>query len=142
MPEVDPNEAKKLLRATKHCRHYDYDREKGPLCAKGVNLELSPVACCMPLPSEETSCLLREEYTEAERKAWRDYMMARGQDSLMVLAEVPGRFSKREDHLFWGKSGNFDCPACKRGKVHWRRDRSNGHIALACTTEGCVQLIQ
>jgi hypothetical protein len=52
-------------------------------------------------------------------------------DAMIIAASIPEE----------GDGGEFLCPSCKMGTVHWARARSNGHIRFEC--DGCkVKLIQ
>lgn len=41
-----------------------------------------------------------------------------------------------------GGRGNFLCPICKRGQLHYSVAGVNGHIWGRCTTDGCVSWMQ
>ena len=61
------------VRATHHCRHYSYRHadlisECGPQCARGLDLSM-PGASLGCMPDQARTCTVREEYTEAERRA-------------------------------------------------------------------------
>lgn len=124
----------KPLRATKHCRHYSYDRGKsftdgkGPQCALGIDIS-APGAGRQCWPDPELDCHRREDYTEAERAAWRawtDHRLSMVGDALAVFGGP----------VACGAETRKPCPHCD-GEVVLQR-MSNGHAWLACTTEGCI----
>jgi hypothetical protein len=41
-----------------------------------------------------------------------------------------------------GGSGEFPCPACGTGTVHYSVASVNGHIHAGCTTEGCIRFME
>lgn len=120
------------LRATNHCRHYSYERgetfsDGGPRCAVGCDLSAAGAAsACMP--NAASDCSKREEYTDAERAAWKahtDRRMAMIGEALTVFGPVECGTERREP-----------CPHCA-GTLVLQRMRS-GHAWLTCTTKGCV----
>lgn len=118
------------LRATKHCRHYSYFRggtlrDSGPRCAAGCDVS-GPVNACMPSPTEV--CAKREDYTEAERAAWKAYVDRR----LSMLGEAVGVF----DPVECGSETRKPCPHCDGTLVLQRM--SNGHAWITCTTSECI----
>lgn len=132
--------------ATKHCRHYSYERGPtgmlfgeegcGPTCAVGVDLMSEPGAArrCMPSDCSDPFpvCSQREEYTDAERaayEAWRDESIAQ---SLRIVASIP-----RD-----GDYGELPCPRCGSGTITWGRASSNGHLHAGCSTPDCFGVIQ
>ena len=131
------------LRATGHCRHYSYMRDRldrGPTCALGLDLT-GPGASrkCWPVDTSTGAgcgCDRREEYTEAERAAWGDYVAARTARMVLILPAIPGKDEGR------GKAGTIPCPACDGGVVRWSRAASNGHLWAACSTPNCFSIIQ
>lgn len=62
--------------------------------------------------------------------------------SIVIIEQIPGNSSDRKNKPSWGQSGEFDCPACRVGKVRWARARVNGHLHAACSTQGCFGMIQ
>lgn len=41
-----------------------------------------------------------------------------------------------------GGLGNFPCPICQRGQLHYSVASVNGHLWGRCTTDGCVAWMQ
>lgn len=142
----------KPVHASRHCRHYSYERDRrgvlmggdggGPLCGLGVDLRSEPGASipCMPptLPGEKPSfrlcepCALREDYMDAERAAWAEWRDESVRRSLRIMALIPpGR----------SVSGSLACPQCDGGTVRWSR-ASNGHLHAACSTPDCFAVMQ
>jgi hypothetical protein len=142
----------KPARASRHCRHYSYERDRrgillggrggGPLCARGVDLRSEPGGSvpCMPpaLPGEKPSfrpcepCALREEYSEAERAAWQAWRDESTHRMLVIYAAIPAE----------GLDGSLPCPGCDAGTVRWSRALSNQHLQAACSTPNCFSVIQ
>ena len=133
------------LRATHHCRHYSYERDRrgilfggeggGPTCARGVDLKTEPGAAfkCMPADGRELPpCVLRQDFTEVERAAWAAERDAMTRRMLLIGAAIPSE----------GCDGELPCPACGSGIVHWSRAPYNGHLAAACSTPHCFSVIQ
>lgn len=143
------------LKATKHCRHYDYvrstEREKdGPHCACGIDLREKPGATqvCMPPnvvfnnkePTPEP-CSWREEFTDAEREQWEAWCVESLARAALIMEQIPGS-ADRKDRASWGTQGSLPCPACKTGTVKWVRARSNGHLHAGCSTPFCFGVVQ
>jgi hypothetical protein len=127
--------------AGEHCRHYEYDRSKGPTCARGVDLSNPGSANrCMPSPKVALACQLREEHTPEERAAWQAWRAERQERMFKIIALIPGSSMDKKNRPEWGKGGIFDCPACDGGKVRWARSSFNGHMAAGCTTPMCFQV--
>lgn len=121
--------------ASKHCRHYSYDLEKGGAqCAKGVNL-FGSVKACMP-DYVGKPCVLREEHTAEEHAAWNEFVRGSLTRLALVISEIP------DGKAYWGKTGSFACPACKTGTVRWTRAPNNGHIWAHCSTPNCCKFHQ
>lgn len=143
-------EIMKPLRATNHCRHYDYERGVGPRCACAVDLTgPGDAQKCMPAnvtldrsAEQPEPCDWREEYTPEERAAWSDWMEGRKLRMISCMALIPGNSRDRKAKPFWGQSGRFDCPACKTGMVKWTRARINGHVWAACSTPDCFEVME
>jgi hypothetical protein len=120
----------KPLRATHHCRHYSYVRglSGGPSCALGVDLS-GPGASAKCWPEPKASCDKRENFTDAERAAWKAYTVSRltmlGEAVAAIPAPIP-----------CGTTGECPCPHCD-GELRWSR-ASNGHVWLSCTTTDCI----
>lgn len=117
--------------ATKHCRHYSYERGKtwldgGPRCAKGLDLTVpGSTGCCMPEP--RGGCTLRAEYTQAERDAW-EASRNEGMERLgRAVQALPRAIPLRT-------SGDIPCPNCD-GRLHYARWHRGAEIK--CTSEGC-----
>lgn len=125
----------KPLRATNHCRHYSYERGNinagdfgGPRCAAGEDMsQPGSFGRCMPDPNGP--CAKREDYTDAERKAWKAYGDSRMTMMVEAVAAIPAPIP-------CGTTGECPCPHCD-GKLRWSR-ASNGHVWLSCTTPDCV----
>lgn len=145
----------KPLKATRHCRHYDYvrspDKEKdGPQCACGIDLREKPGATqpCMPpnvvfdrnAPQPEP-CVWREEFTDAERDAWERYRVESLARAAVVMEKIPGSADRKHRNT-WGTTGQLDCPACGTGIVRWSRSRVNGHLFAGCSTPNCFAVMQ
>lgn len=121
-------------RATKHCRHYSYERGKnyldgGPRCAVGIDLSAPGASfVCMPDKAEtRCPCPKREEYTEAEREAWQR-SVADGMERLGAAVQaLPKAIPLRT-------GGNIECPNCG-GSL--RYDRWHRGAEIKCSTEGC-----
>lgn len=119
------------MKASKHCRHYSYNLRdlgdgRGPRCGLGKDLT-DPVATrpCMPEPN--AACDGREEYTDAERAAWRaavDARMARLGNAVQALPRA----------IPLNTQGSIACPNCD-GRLHYARWHRGAQIA--CTTEHC-----
>jgi hypothetical protein len=135
------------LHASQHCRHYSYVRgpDYGPRCACGIDLkaEGANVAPCMPMPAVTAPvCAWREEFAAEEHAAWEEWSSARTVRMIVIMEKIPGNSTDRKNRPEWGKSGEFECPACPIGKVMWSRARSNGHVHAYCTTPGCFSVMQ
>ncbi|WP_449255171.1 hypothetical protein [Bosea sp. (in: a-proteobacteria)] len=139
------------LRATHHCRHYSYERDRrgillgcdggGPLCARGVDLRSDPGAtrACMPAELSDGQsrrvvdpCDLREDYTDPERAAWSAWREESTRRMLVICAAIPAE----------GFDGSLPCPGCGAGTVRWSRALSNRHLQVACSTPNCFSVIQ
>jgi hypothetical protein len=115
--------------ATKHCRHYSFERaqrweDSGPRCAMGLTVDLGLRRCC---PDPSITCGDREEYTDAERVAWeaaRDASMGR---LVAAIAAVPDPIPLRT-------GGNVECPSCG-GQL--RYDRWHRGAEIKCETPFC-----
>ena len=124
------------LRATRHCRHYSYERgdllsASGPRCARKVSLEKPGAAlACLPTPAASAYCPLREESTAAERQAWLAHVDARLARLSAAIAALPAPTPLNT-------SGKVPCPNCEGGTLHYARwDRG---AAIGCTTENCAE---
>lgn len=129
------------LHATAHCRHYSYNG--APNCAIGVDLsKAGSCQVCMPTPNPAKRCPKRENYTEAERAAWKDWTRAAMFRAVDALVLIPGDSNLKLDRKYWGKSGSFSCPSCGGGLVRWMRASVNGHIHFRCSTPNCCAMMQ
>lgn len=129
------------LRATRHCRHYDYQVGKGPKCAAGIVMD-GPVLHCLPDAAKPSTCALREEYTDEERAAWGKYRQERMARTLVLVGAVPGDSIDQKKKSHWGESGTFKCPNCEVGTVRWARSSYNGHARAVCETLHCSEFIE
>jgi hypothetical protein len=118
------------IRATNHCRHYSYERglKGGPRCARGVVLEgAGCVLPCLPDPSG-TPCSLREEYTDAEREAWKAESAASMDRLGKAVTALPRAIPLNT-------SGKIECPNCG-GNLHYGRWHRGAEIR--CETPFCA----
>lgn len=126
------------LRATRHCRHYSYDKGAflsgcGARCAKGVDLsEPGSIGRCMPDPTTRKSysgpCPQREDYTGDERAEWTAWIDGR-------MARIPVAVAALGDPMPLRSERTVDCPFCA-GRLSASR-AGNGHVWLACATPDC-----
>lgn len=119
------------LRATHHCRHYNYEHGlhgRGPICARGIDLS-APAANRPCMPEATDGCVSREEYTDAERAVWVDYRNRR----LTMLSEAVEAIPAA---VPIGSEGRTTCPHCA-GFLSWSRMR-NGNVWLQCSGPGCI----
>lgn len=134
------------LRATYHCRHYSYEggMKGGPLCAAGVDLRAPGINVlpCMPKDKERPPCDKRAEYTDDERAAWEAYTDEGMKRWAVIMQQMPGSSTDRKNRPEWGKRGEFACPGCNAGTVHWARSSYNGHLRARCTTAHCFDVIE
>ncbi|WP_315705003.1 MULTISPECIES: hypothetical protein [unclassified Bradyrhizobium] len=121
-------------RGSRHCRHYSYVRGEGPQCEAGIDMSAPAAALqCMPPEHQKgATCDWREEYTDAEREARREWLTERTARMAIVLQEIPEN----------SNSGRMTCPACGTGTVQWVRARSNGHLHAGCSTPNCFSVMQ
>lgn len=138
----------KPLHANEHCRHYKYVRaavDWGPQCACGIDLQApgANTEPCMPDPATTApACAWREEFTADERAAWKAWRAESTGRMILIMSLIPGSSLDKKKKPFWGKSGEFDCPACKTGKVKWVRAPNNGHVQASCSTPNCFAVIE
>ncbi len=127
-------------RASQHCRFYSYDPRGflteggGPHCARGVDLSEpgSAMNMCMPYGGKPRGlCSQREDWTEGERVAFKEWSDAHLIRCLALLEAVPDE----------GSAGVFECPSCG-GKAHFTRAPRNGHIHAGCRTKNCSGFMQ
>lgn len=126
------------LHATHHCRHYSYERGKdwplgegaGPRCALGVDLTRpGSSAMCMPDGGQPRGlCSRREDYTDAERAAWRSFVDAGRKRLAAVMSALPRAIPV-------GSSVTITCPCCGGGVAC---HRWQGGAAVVCTTPDCA----
>lgn len=83
----------------------------------------------MPGAGPGAICARRQEYTDAERTAWKDYVARRMTMLSEAVAAIPHAIPIRSE-------GDCPCPHCS-GKLTWSR-HSNGHVWLQCTTADCI----
>lgn len=117
------------IRASKHCRHYSYTPgfNGGPRCARGIVLEgTGCVLPCLPEPRGKP-CLLREEYTDAEREAWKAESVANLERLGKAVSALPRAIPLRT-------SGKIECPNCG-GVLHYARWHRGAEIR--CETKFC-----
>lgn len=122
-------------KASHHCRHYSYKlpisaAESGPTCAKGLDLsEPCSSAVCMPDPGRAPfcPCAQREEYTDAERAAWKAATEERMARLVRAIAALPAPIPLRT-------SGSVACPNCG-GELRYARWHRGAEIG--CSTEYC-----
>lgn len=124
-------------KAREHCRHYSYQRgwNGGPRCARGVDMDAAGAALpCMPPEYQRgAACPKREEWSAAEREAWKSFSTNSIARAGVIMAAIPWDGA--------GDSGLIECPVCD-GKVSWSRARSNGHLHASCSTPNCFAVIQ
>jgi hypothetical protein len=81
------------------------------------------------MPDPKSPCAKREEYTDAEREAWKAYRDAGMVKMIEAVAAIPAP-------IHCGTSGGCKYPHCP-GELRWSR-ASNGHVWLQCTTPDCI----
>ena len=120
--------------ARQHCRHYKYVRDpndfknSGPTCKIGKMVDApGRTLPCLP---DGTGCRFREEWTDEERAAWKEWSDASIERALALLNAIP------DD----GEKGEIDCPNCE-GPADWVR-AFNGHIHARCRTPNCSAFMQ
>ena len=134
------------LHATEHCRHFSYhamdvdSSSGGPICAAGVDLT-EPGACRVCMPSSNGACDKRENFTRKEKNDWQQWVDSRADRDWQIMLLIPGS-SNYKTRERWGSSGEFDCPACKTGRVSWYRSEINGHVQAGCSTPDCFGVIE
>jgi hypothetical protein len=144
-----PKEFIPPIKATHHCRHYDYKPglgdHDGPQCAKGLdNRQSGGARRCMPsasFPNQE-HCPKREEFTAKERAEYKEFQVDQTMRLMAVIPLIPASHRPKEDQQFWGKRGSFKCPCCQDGTVKWSRSPNNGHIWAMCDTPNCLAMGQ
>lgn len=122
------------LRATHHCRHYSYElglQGRGPLCAQGIDLSGQSGAsllCGSTVAENHRPCPKREEYTDAEREAWRTHLDASRVRLGNAVQALPKPIPLRTQ-------GHVDCPNCD-GQLHYARWHRGAEIK--CTSPSCA----
>jgi hypothetical protein len=117
--------------ASHHCRHYSFNvpitrSDSGPQCARGCSFdEPGSTGRCMPEPKGD--CSERQEYTDAERQAWKAATAASMERLGRALQALPHPIPLRT-------SGEIDCPNCD-GKLQYARWHRGAEIK--CTTPFC-----
>lgn len=119
-------------KAGHHCRHYSYEisgpGKSGPRCAIGkMGAELGASSCCMPDP--RACCDFREENTDEERAAWRDWYEGGVSRLTAAVAALPKAIPPCT-------SGAVTCPSCGQ---ELRYSRWHGGAVIACATRFCVE---
>ena len=115
------------IRATSHCRHYSYEPglKGGPRCARNVD-QSAGVGPCMPEPKGR--CPSREDYTDAERAAWRAEMNASMERLRVAVGALPRAIPLNTQ-------GQIECPNCG-APLHYARWHRGAEIK--CETRFCV----
>lgn len=118
--------------ATEHCRHYSYrlpmtDPDSGPKCAAGCDLSApGSTRACMPAPA--TTCASREEYSDDERRAWREYRDGGTVRLLAAMVAIPPMRAR--------ESVDVECPNCG-GTLGAARTVRRAYVE--CSTPHCVK---
>jgi hypothetical protein len=122
-------------RAREHCRHYSYQLglNGGPQCQRGVDMSAvgATLPCMPPEHQRGATCTRREEWTAAERAAWKEFSANSIARAVVIMKAIPDA----------GDGGRIDCPVCG-GTVSWSRARRNGHLHAACSTPHCFAVMQ
>lgn len=119
------------MSASDNCRHYSFSRsvdwmERGPRCACGV--DISKPGAAKPCFSPPTSsCSKREEFTDAERAAWQEYIYEGLERLKLAIGALPAALPE-------GTSGTIICPNCG-GTITYARWRRGAE--LNCDTPNC-----
>jgi len=79
------------------------------------------------MPEARGDCLQREEYTEAERAAWKDAMSAKLERLGKAVQSLPRAIPERT-------SGSIECPNCG-GTLSYARWHRGAEIS--CSTPFC-----
>ena len=119
--------------ARQHCRHYHYvlpitQPDSGPNCKVGIDLS-APAAslCCMPPKDGQPSCASREDWTDAERSDWAEWVEESKKRLIAAIGAVP-------HPIPLNTSGEVECPNCG-GRLRYARWHRGGEIG--CSTRGC-----
>lgn len=118
-------------KASHHCRHYSFvlpidAPDSGPRCALGFSLTgIGASRMCMP--GEAGACSGREEYTEAERDAWKQAVEESKGRLVAAIQALPRPIPLSTD-------GAVACPSCggRLAYARWHRG-----AFLQCETENC-----
>lgn len=119
--------------ARHHCRHYHYvlpitRPDSGPNCDVGIDLSAPSAAlCCMPHKDGQPTCASREEWTDAERAAWKEWVEAGKKRLIAAIGAVP-------HPIPLNTGGYVKCPNCG-GQLSYARWHRGGE--LGCSTGGC-----
>jgi hypothetical protein len=81
------------------------------------------------MPDASKGCPSREEYSESERVAWKDYVAERMVKLGQAVDAIPGP-------IVPGEEGHTTCPHCA-GFLTWQRMR-NGNVWLQCSGPDCI----
>lgn len=118
-------ERERPIRATNHCKHYSYELglQGGPRCAVGCDLAAGgSTAKCMPEPN--CQCDKREDYTDAERAAWKEHVAA-------GLAQGVIRAGGIVEPIPCYTDRSYDCP-CGHGQAHVARGAARAYVTCSC----------
>lgn len=134
------------------CVHFNYGLEmirdeRPPVCKAGINFYEAnggrpgwfPVRPC--LASNPALCPRYVEPTAeaiAEWEAEREEMFAAALSRLQLVAPLVSAL--RKDYPDGG-GGQAVCPVCA-GNLNWSIAESNGHMAMQCETQTCVNFIE
>lgn len=126
-----PREFTPPLRATGHCRHYSYCHgdlmsDRGPQCAAGCDLS-APGASRGCWPAPEAECADRQEYTDDERAAWREWVDGSITRLGLAIDALPAPIPLNT-------TGKIACPNCG-GDLHYGRWHRGASIQ--CATPHC-----
>jgi len=126
-------EAKRKAQFLNRCIHYPRSWEDTH-CAVGVDLDAiwdkseRPYRRICYSPKAAIPCDKRELPTEADYEAYRQEL-ENSLTRMVKIAEAIGATGQ--------KQGRIDCPCCN-GVVGFSI-ASNGHMAAACSTDGCAK---
>ena len=84
------------------------------------------------MPEPTVACTARQEWTAAERAAWKAWGDEHHKRMVVIMTAIP-----RD-----GYQGEMPCPGCGCGVVRWSRARSNKHLHARCTTPNCFGIMQ
>lgn len=121
------------------CNHF---RGVLTVCAAGIDPAALPKGGlpCIKKRANGQTCEKYEEPTPeqiaADAAFWEQHL-EKVKKVDVFLATVKDRWLQDRT----GRSGTTDCPACG-GKANWQIAQYNGHRRYACSTEGCVRIIE